>query len=275
MRKKDTLYICIIIILLIISIVLLFNTKFNKVETNNEYPTGNIDVFDINIKCEDINENIDSSKNKNTDKNTINNKNVISKRKCVYTDSNGIKKTIYSGNDQKSENIIEKETPIDSGDNQESENIIEKEKTLEELIYVDDKSGNYVYQNNLNIFSNPAFNYKNKIAPGSHNTYNFQVHNSSNMTLNYNIDFSVESEYDINLKYRIRKNNEYIAGDENNYVSIDDISIPLTLLNSDSTDNYSIDWKWFDDDENDNIIGENMKEEYKLMIHIYFDQVEL
>lgn len=257
MRKKDALYICIIIILLTISIVLLFNTKFNKVETNNEYPTGNIDIFDINIKCEDINENIDSSKNKNTDKNIVNNKNVISKRKCVYTDSNGNKKTIYSGNDQKSENIIE------------------KEKTLEELIYVDDKSGNYVYQNNLNIFRNPAFNYKNKIAPGSHNTYNFQVHNSSNMTLNYNIDFSVESEYDINLKYRIRKNNEYIAGDENNYVSINDISIPLTLLNSDSTDNYSIDWKWFDNDENDNIIGENMKEEYKLMIHIYFDQVEL
>lgn len=247
MSKKDIGYITVIVILIIIIFLLIFTTKFGKIQNNKLEPTGNVDVFDIDIDCitqESEDKNIESGDN--STKKTNN-------KKCTYTDSKGIKRSIPSNNN--------------SSNN--SKDVDEFEGT----VYVDDEQGNYSYQSNLKIFNNAAFNYTNKIAPGSYNTYDFEIHNSSNMNLKYVINFIEESEYDINIKYRIRKNGKYIVGNNNTYVSFDEINFPTGTINSNSKDKYSLDWKWFDDDEKDTIAGENMTEDYKLKLNISFEQV--
>ena len=70
------------------------------------------------------------------------------------------------------------------------------DKEVLDKIFVSDESGDYIYQQNLNIFNNPAFEYTNKIAPGVGNTYDFVVHNS----MNENVNYYLNNGYDISNK---------------------------------------------------------------------------
>ena len=136
-RKNDKYYWIIIIFLIIIILLLLFFARFGKIENKYLVPTGNIDVFDIDIEC-----------SCGTD------------GKCVNKDS------IYPvWNEQNYKNEFNK-------------------------IYVDDKDGDYIYHQNLDIFGNPFYEYTSKIAPGVFNTYYFVVHNSSNINVNWNFLWS-------------------------------------------------------------------------------------
>ena len=81
------------------------------------------------------------------------------------------------------------------------------------------------------------------------------------------------SEYKVNLKYRLKRNGEYVIGNESNWVSASELTTAFTKLNKGGSDNYSLDWKWFDEDNTlDTIAGENMTSEYKLNIRFYFEQ---
>lgn len=80
-----------------------------------------------------------------------------------------------------------------------------------------------------------------------------------------------ESEYDINLKYRLKRNGKYIIGNDHSWVDVEELKTSYSELSGNSTDVYSLDWKWFDDDANDTVIGENMTSEYKLNIRFYFE----
>ena len=82
-----------------------------------------------------------------------------------------------------------------------------------------------------------------------------------------------ESEYPVNLKYRLKNGNNYVIGNETKWVTVDELKTSFKRLNKGASDNYSLEWKWFDDDANDNIAGENMESEYKLNIRFYFETV--
>ena len=230
MDRKRT--IMIIILLVIIILILLYFIKFGKIEDNILIPTGNIDVFDIDVKiecdCDD------------------DNKKCVPKKSTSTDDNSG------------------KEYVIPTWDEEEDLEVIWK-------VFEDDKNGNFIYQENLKIFTNPAFEYTNKIAPGSFNSYYFAVHNITNQKLKYNIKMFEQTEYKINLKYRLRKNNEYVVGNELSWVSAKDVITEFSTIDVNSTDSYILDWKWFDDDKNDTIAGENMTSEYKLNIRTYFE----
>ena len=252
MKKKDFGYISVIILLIIIFIIIFFSFKTKR--NNSVKPTGNVDIFDINIKCDYVNEKLEEEdKNIDTnaaDSNTKHYKQIKQSKKCVYKDEKG----------------NEKEVPSIHIDDSKDE-FLDRDG-----VFVDDLNGDYIYQNKIDIFNNLSFNYTNKIAPGTYNTYDFKVHNSSDMKLNYKINLSLSSEYKLNIKYRIRRNNKYIVGNENTYVSFEDISIPIKSISTNKYDDYSLDWKWFDDDENDTIAGINMNSEYNLGINITFEQ---
>ena len=150
------------------------------------------------------------------------------------------------------------------------------EKTDKDVIgelFVDDKNGNFLFQQNLRIFENAAYKFENKIAPGVSNTYQFVIHNSSNVNVKYDILMYEESEYQINMKYRLKKNDKYIIGNDDKWVSATELKTAFANLNIGASDNYSLDWKWFDDDENDNIAGKNMTSEYKLNIRITYEEI--
>ena len=219
-------YWTIIILLIIIILLLLFFTRFGKIQ--NQYmliPTGNVDVFDIDINCN------------------------CSFDKCEYVDNDG------------------NEIPVFDPENN-------KPKYGE--VYVDDKNGNFVYQQNLKIFNNSAFHYLDKIAPGIANTYNFIIHNSTPSELKYYLEMNEESEFFINLRYRLRRNDSYVIGDDNNWVTSSELKTEFKNIKSLVSDKYSLDWKWLYEDDKDNLdtfAGENMTSKYKLNIRFYFEEV--
>lgn len=144
------------------------------------------------------------------------------------------------------------------------------------IVFVDDKNGNYIYQQNLQIFNNAAFQYTDKIAPGVSNTYHFVVHNSTKLKLRYYIEMYEESEYKVNLKYRLKRNNSYVIGNDSKWVTANELKTEFSKINASTSDNYSLDWKWeYEDgkDEEDTIAGENMTSKYKLNIRFYFEEI--
>lgn len=229
--KRKMIRFAVILLLIIIILLLLYFIKFGKIEDSYLIPTGNVDVFDIDVridcKCDE------------------GEKCVPDKSKAIDTDTN-------------------EEYDIPVWDEDEDEEVIGK-------VFVDDVNGDYIYQQNLKIFTNPAFQYTNKIAPGSSNSYYFSVHNSTNQDLKYYISMFEQTEYKVNLKYRLRRNNMYVVGDENTWVSANKVITDYSVINKGATDSYILDWKWFDDDANDTIAGKNMSSEYKLNIRTHFE----
>ena len=153
-------------------------------------------------------------------------------------------------------------------------NIYDPEKNKYDAdIFVDDKNGDYIYQQKLQMFENPSYEYTNKIAPGSHNIYQFVVHNSSTMNLKYKITMYEQTPYKVNLKYRLRRNGYYLLGGYDNWITADELVTSFSTLNASKNDVYHLEWKWFDDDYNDTIAGENMRDVYKLFIRFYFEEI--
>ena len=256
-QKNKLFWIILIMLFIIILILLSFCITFGKVEEPNYIPTGNVDVFDIDISCY-----CDDSKTntKDTDNKT---------KKCVTTDKYGYETEIKrrSSGKKESNNSEENEQPDDD--------IIPDEEDGE--VYVDDMSGNYEYHQYLRIFNNSAFQYKNKIAPGTSNIYNFTVHNSSKMNVKYYIKMEEETSYNLKLKYRLKRNDNYIIGNKTSWVTADQLITEYNRLNSKTSDKYSLDWKWeYEDgkDAQDTYIGENMDDIYKLNISLYFEQID-
>lgn len=211
-KKTSKAYLYIIIIMLLIIIFLLFYMREYIGRIGYLTPTGNVDVFNINIdgncKEEDCNQcNGEHVFNENTD------------------------------NSDKIEYIIK------------------------------DKDGNWIYQNELNIFSNPAYEFRNIIAPESSNVYQFILYNSNNNEIKYYINMEETNPYNINMMYKLKKNGSYIAGDKSNWVDVDELNTTLSSLHSKDTDTYSLEWKWVSS-SNDNDIGKSNDAQYALKIKI-------
>lgn len=141
-------------------------------------------------------------------------------------------------------------------------NIDLKDKCIvNEGVIIDDHNGDYLYQYNLDIFKNKI------IAPGMSGLYLFNVHAKSK--IKYSIKMDKISKYDINLKYRLKKNNQYII---DNWVKVDKLNTEEFNLNKNETDNYILEWKWFDSNQ-DNFIGRNL-DKYILNINFYLEGVD-
>ena len=144
-----------------------------------------------------------------------------------------------------------------------------KLQTQDEFIIVEDKNGNYMYQDNLDIFKN---NYlKNKIAPNISSRYYFKVKNISNKDIKYYITFSDINDYNINLKFRLKRNGKYLIS--NKWLSINELKTSYLTLKHRKNDKYCLEWKWFDNDEIDSIIGENIVNKYLLKLNFYVDKI--
>lgn len=226
--KKNYLWI-IIVLLLIIIVILLFFSRFGKITHESLKPTGNVDVFDIDVKCL-----------------------CLDKNNCDTEE--------------------EKEYTLDSLPVFNESN----HKSVLGSVFVDDKNGNYIYQQNLNIFENAAYEYTTKIAPGVSNVYHFVVHNSMNINVKYYLKMYEETEYKVNLKYRLKRENSYVVGDDNTWVSAEELETNFKKLDIKSSDAYALEWKWeYEDgkDDEDTQAGKKMTSTYKLNIRFYFEAV--
>ena len=235
----------VIMVLIVIIIILLLLNRCGRGESELS-PTGNSNTFNIDIDasctCDD-NTKCDSKNN--------NSGNSSKPSKGNKTSSN-TNNTVPTWNDE-----------------DESENELG-------TVYVDDKNGNYLYHQKLNIFDNPYFKYETKIAPGVSNSYAFEVHNTSDMNVKYYLEMNKECNYDLVLKYRLKRNGSYVLGDDSHWVKVEDLKTEFSNLNSGDTDKYILDWKWEYEDGRDSIdtyIGENMDDAYKLYTKFHFEQI--
>ena len=265
------------ILLIAIIIILLLFCRFGKIHNyDNLIPTGNVDVFDIDIFCNHkVSENNTNENDNDNDNET--NDNIISENENVINEKNSNKinaKKSNRGIQKENESTTEEEF-IHTDRNGQIIPVYNEQTDNNTLgkVFVDDNDGNYLYQERLNIFSNAAFKFKNKIAPGVSNVYHFVVHNSNNMDVKYYLQMYEESEYQINLKYRLKCGEEYAIGNDKTWVSANELVTNFKNLNKGISDNYSLEWKWFDDDNNDTAAGKNMDSEYKLNIRFFIEAV--
>ncbi len=131
---------------------------------------------------------------------------------------------------------------------------------------VADNSKIWNSENELRIFSNPAYDFESVIAPGSSNSYQFVVNNNNKFDILYSLNLIETNDYSINMKYKLKRNGEYIFGDNDSWADAEDIKKEDLALGASSHDTYFLEWKWIDDD-NDTESGFN-EANYKLKIEI-------
>ena len=116
----------------------------------------------------------------------------------------------------------------------------------------------------LKIFSKSAHTMEGKVAPESSNVYQFVVKNDTPYNLKYEIKFIETNNYNINMKYKLKKNDTYLI---DHYVSASELNVNNVLINSGYNDTFYLEWKWISS-SNDNNIGSNPEAYYGLKIEI-------
>ncbi len=119
------------------------------------------------------------------------------------------------------------------------------------------------------IFKNPMYRIEGTIAPEDSNTYQFVVKNSTNYKLNYSLNFIEDNPYNANIKYKLKKNKNYII---DHYVSASELATKITNLPANGSDTLYLEWKWISAD-NDTQIGSLMNGTYGLKIEIKAESV--
>ena len=137
-------------------------------------------------------------------------------------------------------------------------------------IIIEDNNGDYQYQKEINIFNDSI----NVIAPGISGIYYFKVKNNSNINIKYLVKLNKISDYNIKLQYRLKRNNDYIVGNYNKWVDIENLKTTYLFLEKGEFDNYSLEWFWFDNDELDNYIGKSNINNYKVKISFYMEETD-
>ena len=189
-----------IVILVLIILLLILYIAIKGIGRIGVIPTGNIDIFNINSTKKD---------DKNNNQNNSNN----------------------SNNDNQSNNYNNIKNDTDKNDGEE---------TKKNLITVFDEDLTWNSENELRIFSNPAFEFQNIIAPGSTNTYQYVVNNSESFNITYSMIFIEKNKNLINMKFKLKRNGEYVLGSKDKWIDIQNKSLQNLSLMSNSHDIYSL-----------------------------------
>ena len=120
----------------------------------------------------------------------------------------------------------------------------------------------------LNIFKNKKYDNQNIIAPRSVGTYSFLVSNVTDKNLIYDVQLREVNNYNINMKYKLKLENVYVAGSKEKWVDIEDINLENIILTANSRNLYTLEWCWANDDIQDTQIGSLNYADYTLRIKI-------
>ena len=191
----------------------------------------------------------------------------------VYSDSITKNGNNNTNNNSNANNNSNTNNNTDNGSSSEET----PEDVLDDDFYVSDREKiKWEEETSLNIFedSQNISKVRGKIAPESTGVYKFKVNNGTSNKLNYKISFSEVNSNNINMKFKLKKGDIYLV---DHYVSYDELDLFNIILNSRSSDTYSLEWKWVgDNDENDTQIGMNAKNRditYDLKIYIEVESV--
>lgn len=123
------------------------------------------------------------------------------------------------------------------------------------MINVYQKDINVIKNTPIDIFNNEKYDGRKIIAPRSKGSAKFGVKNVSNGDIIYDVGFTDQSNYLVNMKYKLKIDNIYIVGDKDHYVTLDQMKVnDITVING-SNNVFTIEWYWEDDDPRDVIVG--------------------
>ncbi len=130
------------------------------------------------------------------------------------------------------------------------------------LIVRDENGKDWSETNEVNIFANDEFGGRAIVAPYSKGSYSFSVENTARFPIDCDFSFSIETnaseenEYIIPFEYRLKNNDGYIVGGDDEWVELSGLDF-LSKLNYESDNNYTLEWRWDGDvdDERDTAIG--------------------
>lgn len=131
---------------------------------------------------------------------------------------------------------------------------------------------NAVWQstNKLRIFENPIYQMDTIIAPLSTNSYQFVIRNNTTYNVDYSLKFTETNDYKINMKYRLKKNGQYIVGTDDEWVTYEKLNLNYNNITANSNDTFILEWKWHESD-NDTKIG-SIEANYSLSITLSASQ---
>ena len=90
---------------------------------------------------------------------------------------------------------------------------------------------------------------------------------SNDFNIKYNLKAMQTNIYNINMKYRLKLNGDYVLGNDNEYVTADELKQYNIGLANNTYDVYTLDWKWFES-SNDTEIGEDVNSFYRLDLQV-------
>lgn len=113
------------------------------------------------------------------------------------------------------------------------------------IFITEDGGSEWIDDEYIDVFENGKYN-GNKIHPGMEGEYLFRFENRNANRLNYNMTFTEENEYSMNMGYRLRFDNVYVLGNEDTYISIDELKLEDAIIASGSSAIFTLEWKWID-----------------------------
>lgn len=128
---------------------------------------------------------------------------------------------------------------------------------------------------NLDIFSNVKFDGESIIAPKSTGEYRFVIENIGTKKVSYDISFEDVMSNPVNMKYKLKIDNIYIRGNEDNYINIDNLDVEDIIVLENSNNVFTLEWYWEDDDKADTYVGsKDSKQYYTLNLNIQAEEYE-
>ena len=255
----------IIVYLIVVAVVLIFMSQY--------YIHDIIDRGTINtsqsatIEYPEKNDNDGNQNNGNNDNNTNNNGNDNKNDNNNSGDDNN-----NDNNDNDDDNKNDNNNNQNTDDKKDDDvNIIDGQARIRIL----QGETEWSELKELDIFNQKRYSHvvEEKIAPGVQDVYAYTVENNGDYKMSYNMVFSDENPYNINMIYKLKINGEYVAGNENTWVKINELNRTNLIINPNTTDLFVLEWRW-EDAENDTEIGITDGANYKLSINVTATQVE-
>lgn len=177
--------------------------------------------------------------------------------------------------DEKHENKDDVEEDKGEDNGEKDENITDNEDDEiidnEARIKISEDGTDWNELKELRIFYNKFYEDEPKIAPGVSGKYKYTVENNWDKDVRYHMNFSEENPLNINMVYKLKDDGKYVFGDENTWVSHEELNKPDIIIESGETHIYTLEWKW-EHSDNDTQIGETEGAKYKIFIKVYAEQ---
>lgn len=236
-KNEKNFIVMVLILIALIIIIFLLVKQLGFIDHKPRIPTGNIDIFDIIFKRE-------CNNNCKCNCNSCNNGNC---NNCSNINN-------YNNNCNNNNSNISS-----SG---------QKPSTQNDGVEVLDGKTEFSHNTPLNIFTNTTYYVvDDKIAPLTENAYQFVIRNHNDFNIKYSLELNEENKYAINMKYRLKLNGIYVAGNDDKWLTYNELNQYNIGLSANTYDVYTLDWKWFES-ENDTEVGTNINSNYKLELKI-------